>query len=382
MWGVSRFGDYAQNFGLVPSHNACAGGAATPAPADARVCNGQYVESNNDGGLITAIDSYPKQPFNWAGRTGTVVFDVSNDSSGSHGAWPDFEITDEPVPGVIECISECADGSGGTPSAVNEIGFDMSATNEGVNTWGVTRFWQVKNGVMQGDAIDSTDYGTVTKGSPTAMNHVKVMVSDSRIDVYATNAGSTTFQHIAGADIPIGLGFSQGLVWINDVHYNATKAIEPCGCGTEIDHSFTWDNVGFDGPKVARDLGFDVPLANRASTYHSPNGPLETEEGYDVNQTFTVHGVNWLQTPSKAKVVFNTFHNGTENAPLKIVLNGHTEDAQSWLPTDWFHGQSHALTFLTSDVVAGDNTITITSTDGTYSVANVTLILVAAAPAP
>ena len=41
---------------------------------------------------------YPKQPFDFAGRTGTVSFDVSNDTQGTHAAWPEFWITDTPVP--------------------------------------------------------------------------------------------------------------------------------------------------------------------------------------------------------------------------------------------------------------------------------------------
>ena len=41
---------------------------------------------------------YPKQPFDFAGKTGTVSFDVSNDTQGTHAAWPEFWLTDIPVP--------------------------------------------------------------------------------------------------------------------------------------------------------------------------------------------------------------------------------------------------------------------------------------------
>src|SRR5581483_9367686 len=45
-----------------------------------------------------SLAMYPKQPFDFAGRTGTVVFDVSDDSGGMHAAWPEFWVTNLPVP--------------------------------------------------------------------------------------------------------------------------------------------------------------------------------------------------------------------------------------------------------------------------------------------
>ena len=48
--------------------------------------------------LVTTLAMYPKQPFDFAGRTGTVAFDVTNDTSGTHGTWPEFWLTDQPVP--------------------------------------------------------------------------------------------------------------------------------------------------------------------------------------------------------------------------------------------------------------------------------------------
>jgi hypothetical protein len=312
-----------------------------------------------------------------------VVFDVSNDSSGAHGAWPDFVITDEPVPAPVECISECDLGESSTPVAQNEIGFAMSGSDEGMGVWGIPRFWVVKNGVMQGSSIDSANYETVTKGSRTAMNHVEVDISTTRIDVYATDAGATVLKHIAGADIPGGLGFSRGLVWINDVHYNARKAVEPGELGTLFDHWFAWDNLGFDGPKTYRDLGFDVPLPKLNTAGRNQNGDnVEVEEGYATNgnRSFTVSGVNWKQPYDTAKVVLNAYAVADQGGvPVSVSLNGHAAVSTTIAN---FHGQARSLKFPSSDVVAGNNTITITSSNRGLIVANVSLILVAAAPVP
>lgn len=379
VWGVSRIGDMYQENGVTPSHNACANGAVTPPPLDARICNGQYVESNNDGGAVTLIAAYPKQPFDFTGRTGKVVFDVSNDTSGTHGAWPDFTITDEPVPGVMECITECNLGENSVGTAKNEVGFDMAHASEQGNTWSVERIWVSKNGVLSD--VPVTRYGDVTKGSRAAMNHVEVRVSTTRIDIYATNAGSSTLVHLAGADL--ALGFSKGLIWINDAHYNARKAIEPNATGKLFDHSFAWDNVGFDGPKTYRDLGYDVPLAKVVTNDQNQNGDgVLIAEGYTsgTSRTFSVTGVSWVQPYATAKVVLNAYA-AADNPTLTISLNGHTEHAQTVSIAE-YHPQARALAFPSSDVVAGTNTIKITSNAGNMVVANVTLILVAAAPVP
>lgn len=382
IWGVSRIAHNGSghNNGITPSHNPCAGTGFVAPPNDAKICNGQYVESNNDGGSVTGIMSYPKQPFDFTGRTGTVVFDVSNDTSGAHGAWPDFVITDEPVPAPAECISECNLEQDSTPVAKNEVGFAMSSSNEESGRWGITRFWYTKNGVL--DDLDSTEYGDLSKGSRTAMNHIEVHVSTTRIDVYGTEAGSTVLKHVAGADIPT-LGFSKGLVWINDVHYNARKAIEPGETGTLFDHSFAWDNLGFDGPKTYRDLGFDVPLAKVVTNGTNQNGDdVEVNEGYasGTGQTFTVTGVNWKQPYDTAKVVLDAYAEaGAGGIPLSVSLNGNPAVSTTIAN---YHGQARSFAFPSSQVVAGTNTIRITSTNGAMIVFNVSLILVAAAPVP
>ena len=103
VWGVSRLGGV--NFGQ-SNYNTwnqtaivkCDGTTPTVTPPnDVIICNGQLREALNDngsgvfdGGGIYVLGMYPKQPFDFAGRTGTVSFDVSNDSEGSHTVWPEF----------------------------------------------------------------------------------------------------------------------------------------------------------------------------------------------------------------------------------------------------------------------------------------------------
>src|SRR5579871_3319221 len=97
VWGVSRTSgnvDMGQNSlnGWFPTTlQACDGDRANVmSPNDVIICNGQLREAMNDGHTVATLAMYPKQPFDFAGRTGKVTFDVSNDTLGSHDAWPEF----------------------------------------------------------------------------------------------------------------------------------------------------------------------------------------------------------------------------------------------------------------------------------------------------
>jgi hypothetical protein len=381
LWGVSRVGNADPGQGIANGVNdtalsGCGSTGQNPPPADVRICNGQLFEAQNDGGGVVNLDVYPKQPFDFAGRTGTVVFDVSADSDGSHAAWPEFVITDKPVPGVRSSISFQVPAA-----AANEIGFALDGGCGIAGDTGVGSMFLSRNNVYAEPAF--TTIGCVRKSTPGGpLNHFEVRISQNRLEVWGTDPGSATLKQLAVAD-NLGLTFSKGLVWLNDVHYNARKAIEPCECGTQYEHTFVWDNLSFDGPRTYRDLGFDVPDSN------IDNG-TSTIEGFSAANpvTKTVTGVRHDQTPTGALAVFN-FYAFTQTAP-SISINGgpfintpwpYTGDTQtySWrsiaIPTAGFGtnpGQVHD----------GTNTITFTSTDTSTQIGNVSIILVAAAPIP
>lgn len=119
VWGVSRdlgFNNLGQGMYAAGVKHLQIGGTCPTAKAtietDVQICGGvlnDVVNDNpdvtvanmnkvNDNGTVTSLAMYPKQPFDFAGRTGTVVFDVSDDSGGMHDAWPEFWITSLPSP--------------------------------------------------------------------------------------------------------------------------------------------------------------------------------------------------------------------------------------------------------------------------------------------
>ena len=133
--------------------------------------------------------------------------------------------------------------------------------------------------------IPFTSTGCVTKGSSNGgLNHFEVRVSQGRVEVWATDAGAKNLHQIAVAP-NAGLSFTRGVIWIEDVHYNACKDAD-----NQCDHQLSWDNVGFDGPKPYRDLTFDLPDAGLPV-------PLGLQLGHTINGTpwtFNIAGVNWL----------------------------------------------------------------------------------------
>jgi hypothetical protein len=381
LWGVSRVGNTNPSQGTLndisqASMQGCGTTAWVMTPNDVRICDGQLFETVNDGGGVVNLDTYPKQPFDFAGRTGKVTFDVSADSDGSHGAWPEFVITDKPVPGTRVTIS------GGTPAAAaNEVGFSMDACTSGPGgTTGVGTIFVTRNNVYSEPAFNGT--GCVTKGSARSMNHFEVRISQNHLEVWGTDAGGTALKQLAVAD-NLGLTFTKGLVWLNDVHYNARKAVEPCDCWTQWNHTFTWDNLGCDGPKTYRDLGFDVPDANVPGA-SAPAGDPTRRVGYQIGRgptTLTVPGVRRDQTPTGALVVLNTYSFGATVPSVSVNGNAFIDTP---LPPQFstYGWESLAIPVPLQQVHDGANTLTFTSADSSTTIANISIILVAGAAVP
>jgi hypothetical protein len=201
-----------------------------------------------------------------------------------------------------------------------------------------------------------------------------VQVSQNQIDVYGTNAFSgplnlsnTPLVHIA--TIPnVNLNFSQGLVYLEDVHYNGDKF------NNERVHTFTWSNFGFDGPVMPRDLAFDVP-DNNVPDDSTQAGPsvAATDLGYYIpsgtSKTFTVPGVTGVSAASDGLLTFDIFEE-TQPTTMALAVNGNPITFTVPSGTDTF-----AVPVPLSDVVTGDNTVTFGPNADSMNVMNIDLIM-------
>jgi hypothetical protein len=335
-------------------------------------------EAVNDDHTVSNLDMYPKQPFDFTGRTGIATFDVSADSEGLHGAWPEWILTDKPVPGTRSDISNSGGTSGVNdvppPAALNEFGFSLNGgCTAQPNQTSVGEMWVSRNGLFQELAM--TELACVNKGNANSLNHFEVRISQNHVEVWGTDPGSTVLTELAVAD-NINLSFTKGLVWINDVHYNADKFPNPLG---QRDHMFVWDNVGFDGPKTYRDIGYDVPDASRNTVAG------KSDEGYLVGTgplTVNVTNNGTPQPPSGAQIVLNYW--STLITPPVVSVNGNTPIALASPFADnlgWFW-RSISIPVPLNQIKPGTNTLTFTSADGLMQIANISLIQVAGAPVP
>jgi hypothetical protein len=278
VWGVSRqlgstnFGQQ-QYYDVSPTTMQHCGQAITvQPPADVEICNGEVVEAVSDQHGVTSLAMYPKQPFDIAGRTGTITFDVSDDSHGNHRAWPELWYTDQPVPAPFTHFSSLQsvpmNGFGVRfaafcPANVPGCGVRFICPDEPADVPVITVDSAVViNNYVSNDSFTDVGTGSITvtpvdcvkaSSGPGDLNRFQLRVSQNEIDVYGTDAGTTAPLKKIAVITNMALTLTRGLVWLEDVHYNGDKDGPDQGT-----HTFTWDNVGFDGPVLPRDLAFDV----------------------------------------------------------------------------------------------------------------------------
>lgn len=379
LWGVSH-ATSSNVYDWAASTQTSPCGTGTVAPEnDVTVCDGQMIESANDNGGQTVLAAYPRQPFDFAGRTGTVEFDVSDNSQGPHAAWPTFAITDQPVPAPYG-----GNALGIADTARNSIGVsfaDSSSTDPFCTGYpnptgiGVDDIYDTANYVP--DHLSFNHDGCVKASTTVGVNnHVEIQVSSARIKVFMADAGApSTLKLVADASFAVPL--TRGLVWLEDIHYNADKF------NSQQTNTFSWDNVAFDGPVLPRDLGFDI-ADNTASAGRAENGLPLTGLGYTVpgsgSLTLTVPNVTGTAGAAGALLELTYWPEAAQT--LTYSVNGDVPLQFAWPfpggPT--FVSQTVAMPVPLADVHDGANTVTLSTSDHAdgVAVANFDLILAGA----
>ncbi len=371
-------------------------------PGDVVNCNGQIREATNDNvnggfeaGNVTVLAMYPKQPFDFAGRTGTIAFDVSNDTHSVHAAWPELWVTDSPNPAPFSFggswIAHPANGFGirfNAEAQPGQGGECPNTNNLGVMRWTIDSAVVVRNylyedtfgpfGTLSGVQVQRVDcvISPPAIGSGTALlNHVEVRVSQGQLDVYAADAGVPSSLRLIAHVLNVNLSFSRGLVWLEDAHYNADKGDAP----SQRDHTFAWDNVAFDGPFTYQDVSLDALDALTPG----PNGSVNLGKYADAGQVSTWNVLNVPAIPSAdaVRVLFNFYHFfpfGT----LTATVNGHAHPISWPYPeTNGFTWRTHAIVIPLTDLVVGTNVVTLGG-DTQMVFSNINLVAVNAGMGP
>jgi hypothetical protein len=368
----------ATSDGYTAGPTICAAITPVVPEKDVTTCDGQLVEGINDNGSAALLAMYPRQPFDFTGRTGTVVFGVSDNTQGGHGSWPSFVITDQPVPapsidetdGGAPAISDFARNSFGISFYGNDPAGQFGA-NVCTN---VSAMWTTTNYVPA--TVHFTSDGCVQESTALGSNNqVKIEVSATSVKVYMSPAGSSDLQEVANATLTMPL--TKGLVWMEQENYNGNK-----DGGLQQTNSLSWSNFGFDGPVEPRDLGFDV-LDNTVSGASALNGINPTVNiGYHIpnnggSLSLIVPGIaaTNISSATGALLEFNYFP--TSTATIAASINSNKPVTFPW-PTgfDTYASETAAISVPLSDLQPGNNTVDFTTGDsGGVDIANIDLIL-------
>ena len=364
--------------------NLCGTSTAVHAGTDIRICNGTLVEAMNDNGYTAAMAMYPRQPFDFAGRTGTVNVDVSDNTQGTHSAWPAIVITDRPVP-MPEAALDNQPGITDAPR--NGIGISLANACGGSTQVGVDRIWTVSN-YVEADAPLTQDGCVGISTSIAQLNHVSIQVSATHVTVMMSDAGGSVMHEVA--DAPITAPLTRGLVWLEDVHYNADK---PCETGflpvgtCQANNTLAWDNFGFDGPVLTRDLGVELPdgLMPGGGSGSTGNGAVTTNLGTIIPQTGSLQetftGVTNSAGAQAVLLEFTAFP-WMASDTYTYSLNGHASHTYQTPVSTTFSEITLALPVPVSDITDGNNVLAISDNHENITAANVDLILAGAGGAP
>jgi hypothetical protein len=218
-------------------------------PDDTLICDPSGTQSQQ---LMTAVviqnygvNSYmPRQPFDFAGRTGKIVFDVDAVSQ-FIGGFVEIELTDDPSPATT--FREVQNYEVG-PAPRNALSIRFAEVCG--STTAAPHNVMVYNNYV-GTVITPTLENVCVQTNRGSLNHFEFQISQTHVDVYGSDFSSSTTTLLYSADF--NLPFTRGYV-----HFNARNhATVKYGFGP--DAVFHWDNIGFDGPVLATPRAYEIP---------------------------------------------------------------------------------------------------------------------------
>jgi len=241
---------------------------------DVLVCDSA---SGHQGQFLTAMSAQnygllslrPRQPFDFAGRTGTVSFNVDALTEGGLSWWTSLFVTDEPNAGA----NDTTPVTGEIPRNGLGMNFDdncgTSATQMRVNNVYVFNNYAETQVPLSNTACVQTQRGF--------LNHIEVRLSQTTVEVWASDYspdGQTypNFRQVGSA--PISLGFSRGYVHFQQEERAPVKYAIQFNISPGYTNNY-WSNLGFDGPVVAGDTGYEIPDPLTSN----PNGGLNLGYG-------------------------------------------------------------------------------------------------------
>lgn len=308
--------------------------SAVSPPGDTRICNGNSAIQSNFLKTATGAQNYGsnayriRQPFDFAGRTGKIVFDADATAIGLLG-WIAIAVTEDPTPSPSFSNLPGWDNFEGGVIPKNGITIEM----EGTCNPGETRVDMIHEYRNYADYDHDFALGQAPCFSVSRyhLNHFELRLSQTRVELWATPFSDDgvhfgALSLVASANL--GLTFSRGYVQLIGRNHATRKYWTTSNpVDTQDAWIVSWDNVGFDGPVV-----------NNTKEFEAPDALVKTSTGVDVGYflndsiaaqktTVTIRGVTGAATAVRARLAMNVhywgnFTNATSNWGLIYRLNG------------------------------------------------------------
>lgn len=368
---------------------------------DTLICDpSASIRSNH---LLTAVaaqnygqNSYRiRQPFDFAGRTGKIVFDAEGYTVQLLG-WISLEVSEDPAPTPSFAL--------GSPDTANDEGsviprnaFELQFMNNCAGTAdaplvGLRSVLVVKDYVQTEILLPQQVCLKTKQGN---LNHFEVTVSQNKIEVFGTPFsadGAEWEKPVLLQSADVSLPFTRGYVSIT-AHNHATLKYTD---NPKVDAWVArWDNVAFDGPKLTSDREYEVPdsLVDTKQPFGTEQvktiAYLVADSAATPHDTLHIPGVDPTGMSKARLALSGWYHSGDKSATygLKYRFNG-----GAWHDRPFNAGEITVLTdsrvqgsitqvidVPIKDLVKGDNTLEFLAVnilqDYPPAVSNIDLIL-------
>lgn len=331
-----------------------------------------------------------RQPFDFAGRTGRIVFDAEAHVSNALVGWISVELLEDPI--GAPSFDHLGNWEGGL---IPRNGVEVQLTNNSLSTPS-----QPSIGVGFIELFD--DYRATTHEpatlttiatAPGRLNRFELRVSSSRIEVWGTPAspdGTSFAPAVLMHGVDVKLPFTRGYVSIT-THNHASQKY-----GALDAWIARWDNVGFDGPVVGQWREVEVP--DSLTRPPAEAGSPLVDVGYRIAdasagpaQTLTLRDVD-LRDAVSARLSFTAWYLTFTGDPVSTYTLRYRLNGRAWrehalsaeevaILTSGANGGlvAHLIDVPLSELRAGDNTLEFVTTHAPQSYppvfANIDLIL-------
>lgn len=264
-WGVSRLAPGGLSFGVNPVRKStmptCRAGIVAGdhyPPNDMQICDSTGL---HPGALMMGVTTQdygdtsisPRQPFDFASRTGTVVCDVTAICESILASYVQLSLTEDPTPSVSY---HAEDNQEPGANARNGILIELGGAVGGGTHVGVSAVYVYTDAVQ---ALIAASFELTGTNRPTTLankfNHLEVRVSATNLQVWMSDYSTddTTFTNLRR-------------IWEGTITAPMTRAYVHFGIRIHSNIKFDfpattpryWDNCGFDGPVLAGPRAYEI----------------------------------------------------------------------------------------------------------------------------